>query len=103
MVKIAECLIFTRLLKVISNPTGENGRSPESCHFRISTAIFAAMLANPTGEHHQRRQSSSNEAPAVASHPVQPAPPLGIARRVGHPQQGLADRPHPGEFEDTEF
>ena len=75
----------------------------ESRHFQISTAIFAAMLANPTGEHHQRRQSSSNKAPAVASHPVKPPPPLGIARRVDHPQQGLANGLHPGEFEDAAF
>jgi len=78
-------------------------KAQESRHFQISTAIFAAMLANPTGEHRQRRQSSSNEAPAVASHPVKPAPPLGIARRVGHPQQGLADGLHPGEFECAAF
>src|SRR5262249_7910736 len=41
--------------------------------FQISTAIFAAMLANPKGEHHQRRQSSSNEVPVVAARPVKPA------------------------------
>ena len=75
----------------------------ENRDFQISTVIFAAMLANPKGEHHQRRQSSSNEAPAVASHPAKPAPPLGIALRVDHPQQGLANGLHPGEFEYAAF
>jgi hypothetical protein len=27
----------------------------------------------------------------------------GIARRIDHPQQGLADRLHPGKFEDAAF
>jgi hypothetical protein len=75
----------------------------ENRHLQICTAIFAATLANPTGEHHQRRQSSSNKAPAVAFHPVKPAPPLGIARRVDHAQQGLANGLHAGEFEYAGF
>jgi hypothetical protein len=36
--------------------------------------------------------TSSNKPPAVISHPVKPAPPLRIARRVNDLQQGLAQR-----------
>ena len=51
----------------------------------------------------RRRRRSSNKPPAVISHPVKPAPSLGIDRRVNHPQQGLTDGSHPGEFEDAAF
>src|SRR6516162_6287561 len=52
---------------------------------------------------HAPPQDEFNKPPAVISHPVKPAPSLGVARRVNHPQQGLMDGLHPGEFEDAAF
>jgi len=61
----------------------------ENRDFQISTAIFAAMQANPTGEHHRRRQSSSKRAACRSLSSGQASPPLGIAHCVDHPQQSL--------------
>jgi hypothetical protein len=47
--------------------------------------------------------SFSNEPSAVIPHPVEPRPPLPVARRIDRPQQGLADALHPGKLEDAVF
>jgi hypothetical protein len=40
---------------------------------------------------------------SVVSQLVKPAPSLGIARCVDHPEQRLADRGHPGKSKDAAF
>jgi hypothetical protein len=50
-----------------------------------------------------RVEASSDEARAVVSHPVEPTLPLGIARRIDHPQQGFTVGRHAGDFEGAPF
>jgi hypothetical protein len=50
-----------------------------------------------------RLEPSSDEAPAVVSHPVEPTLPLGIARSIDHTQQGFTDWRHAGASGDAPF
>ena len=105
--EMAHSLIFTRLLKIISNRCAENAKKPGK-----------PPLPNVQGYFHEhegqldrwksraarwRVEPNSDEAPAVVSHPVEPTLPLRISRRIDHLQQGFTDGRHAGKFEDAAF
>jgi len=48
-----------------------------------------------------RVEASSDEARAVVSHPVEPALPIRIGRRIDRPQQGLPNGFYAGETKDA--
>jgi hypothetical protein len=83
---MAACLIFKRPLKVIFKPPPENAKTQGKRPFSDVHVHFHDNPASLTGEHRERPNSCSNEAPSVGSHSVEPRPPLRIARRVDHPE-----------------
>ena len=91
--EMAECLIFKRLLKIISNRRAENAKRPGKPpfsdfqgHFRRHEGRLDCWTSRAV---RWRGEPSSDEAPAVISHPGEPTLPLGIACRIDHPEQWL--------------
>jgi hypothetical protein len=91
---MAETLISKRLPEVISNRSAGNGRRQEEPPLPDFQGHFHGHDGEPgrmdVGDASLAIGRTSNEAPTVVSHPVKPALPLGIARRVQNPKQGLA-------------
>jgi hypothetical protein len=105
--EMAECLIFKRLLKIISNRRAENAKRPGKPPFSDFQGHFhrheGRLDCWTSRAVRWRGEPSSDEAPAVISHPGEPTLPLGIACRIDHPEQWLVDRGNAGKFEDGTF
>ena len=99
--EMAHSLIFTRLPESISNRHAENAKRPGKppfpdfqCHFHEHEGRLDCWTSRAA---RSRVEASSDEAPAVVSHPVEPTLPLRFARRIDHSQQGFVDGRHAGE------
>jgi hypothetical protein len=104
---MAHSLIFTRLLKIISNRRAENAKRPGKpafpdfqCHFHEHEGRLDWWTSRAS---RSRAEASSDEARAVVSHPVEPALPIPIGRRIDRPQQGLPNGFYAGETKDAPF
>jgi hypothetical protein len=78
--EMAHSLIFTRLLKIIYNRHAENPKRPGKpafpdfqCHFHEQEGGLDCWTSRAS---RSRVEASSDEARAVVSHPVEPAPPI---------------------------
>jgi hypothetical protein len=104
---MAHSLIFTRLLKIISNRCAENAKKsgkpafPDfQCHFHEHEGRLDCWTSRAA---RWRVEPSSDEAPAVVFHPVEPTLPLCISRRIDHLQQGFTGERHADESENAPF
>src|SRR5271166_4008820 len=79
---MAVSLISRRLLEVISNRSAGNGRSPGKSPFSDFQSYYHEYEAGSA------RWTSRMPHPR----PTEPTLSRGMARRVDHPQQGLADK-----------
>ena len=91
---------------VISNRAARNARSPGKPplpdiqgHFHGHEGGLDPVYAADDSSD----GASSDEAPAVLLHPIGPTLPPGIACRIDHPEQSLADGGHAGEAKDASF
>jgi hypothetical protein len=87
--EMAGSLISTGLLKIISNRHGENAKKPGTPplpdfqgHFRGHEGRLDCWRSRAA---RRRVEPSSDEAPAIVSHPVEPTLPPGIARPIEPP------------------
>jgi hypothetical protein len=101
---MAETLIFTSLLKIISNRHAENAKSlgkPPFPDFQRYFHGHDGRLDYWTSRAAcWRVEPRSDEAFAVISHQVEPTLPLCIARYIDHPEQSFIDGRHAGKYED---
>jgi hypothetical protein len=93
--EMAHSLISTRLLKIISNRRAGNAKRPGKLpfpdfqgHFHGNEGWLECWTSRAA---RWRVEPSSDEAPAVVSHPLEPAPPLRIVGRSDHPQQRFTE------------